>query len=290
LLAGLGALLRCDSLVWRATPRSSRLASHPNPTAKSSSNFFTNPKGSFVNNLDFLLAGLGALLRCDSLVWRATPRSSRLASHPNPTAKSSSNFFTNSKLHKSMLVLALVSATTGAFAQGYGAQGDRAYDNRNSVSYDFARVVDVQPVYDDVRVPEPREVCWNEPVTYAEPRYTQYRPRSGTQEVVGGIIGGLIGNQFGHGDGRAAATIAGVALGASVARDSERRGYYDGYAPRYQRTVNERRCEVRNDHRRERVLVGYDVTYDYKGTVGHTFSERQPGTEIRVRVDVQAAD
>ena len=247
-------------------------------------------KGSFVNNLDFLLAGLGALLRCDSLVWRATPRSSRLASHPNPTAKSSSNFFTNPKLHKSMLVLALVSATTGAFAQGYGAQGDRTYDNRNSVSYDFARVVDVQPVYDDVRVPEPREVCWNEPVTYAEPRHTQYRPRSGTQEVVGGIIGGLIGNQFGHGDGRAAATIAGVALGASVARDSERRRYYDGYAPRYQRTVNERRCEVRNDHRRERVLVGYDVTYDYKGTVGHTFSERQPGTEIRVRVDVQAAD
>jgi len=52
-------------------------------------------KGSFVNNLDFLLAGLGALLRCDSLVWRATPHSSRLASHPNPTAKSPSYFLTS---------------------------------------------------------------------------------------------------------------------------------------------------------------------------------------------------
>ena len=51
-------------------------------------------KGSFVNNLDFLLAGLGALLRCDSLVGRATPRLSRLASHPNPTAKSPSYFLT----------------------------------------------------------------------------------------------------------------------------------------------------------------------------------------------------
>jgi len=54
-------------------------------------------KGSFVNNLNFLLAGLGALPRCESLVWRATPRSSRLASHPNPTAKSPSYFLTSPK-------------------------------------------------------------------------------------------------------------------------------------------------------------------------------------------------
>jgi len=200
------------------------------------------------------------------------------------------------KLHKSLLVFALVSASTGAFAQAYypderDYRDERGYDGRSAVSYDFARVVDVQPVYDDVRIPETREVCWNEPVTYAQPRYTQYRPRSGTPEVVGGIIGGLIGNQFGHGDGRAAATIAGVALGASVARDSQRRqGYYDEYAPRYERTVNERRCEVRSEHREERSLVGYDVTYDYNGTIGHTFSERQPGTEIRVCVDIQPAD
>jgi len=99
LLAGLGALPRCESLVWRATPRSSRLASHPNPTAKSPSYFLTSPKGSFVNNLNFLLAGLGALPRCESLVWRATPRSSRLASHPNPTAKSPSYFLTSPKLN-----------------------------------------------------------------------------------------------------------------------------------------------------------------------------------------------
>jgi len=57
-------------------------------------------KVSFVNNLDFLLAGLGALLRCDSLVWRATPRSSRLASHPNPTAKSPSYFLTSPKAQR----------------------------------------------------------------------------------------------------------------------------------------------------------------------------------------------
>jgi len=92
LLAGLGALLRYDSLVWRATPRSSRLASHPNPTAKSPIYFLKSLKGSFVNNLGFLLAGLGALLRATQASRNATPRSSRLASHPNPTAKSPSYF------------------------------------------------------------------------------------------------------------------------------------------------------------------------------------------------------
>lgn len=191
----------------------------------------------------------------------------------------------------SLLAVTLAGLSTAASAQGYY---DSRYRDDSSVGYDFARVVDVQPVYDDVSYAQPREVCWNEPVTYVEqPRYARYeRPRSGTPEIVGGIIGGLIGNQFGHGDGRAAATIAGVALGASVARDNQRYrgGYYESYGPRYERTVNERRCEVRDDYRSERQLIGYDVTYDYNGTIGHTFSERQPGTEIRVRVAVEPAD
>ena len=191
------------------------------------------------------------------------------------------------RLGKSLLALALSGFTAGVSAQPYYGAEDRG-----SVGYDFARVVDVQPVYDEVSVAEPREVCWNEPVTYASgPSYARYRRHNDTPEIVGGIIGGLIGNQFGHGDGRAAATIAGVALGASVARDNERnRANYDGYGPRYERTVSERRCEVREDYRSQRQLIGYDVTYDYNGTTGHTFSERQPGTEIRVRVAVEPAE
>lgn len=194
-------------------------------------------------------------------------------------------------LRVSILALAMAAASA-ASAQGYyeGGYAERDYDDQGSVGYDFARVVDVKPVYDEVPVAEPREVCWNEPVTYASgPRYVRHDRHSDTPEIVGGIIGGLIGNQFGSGSGRAAATVAGVALGASVARDGERHRYYDN-GPRYERTVNERRCEVREDYRRERQLVGYDVTYDYNGTVGHTFSERQPGTEIRVRIAVEPAE
>ena len=199
------------------------------------------------------------------------------------------------RVRSSLLALSLLGAAGAASAQYRDPLPPPAERyQEESVGYDFARVIDVQPVYDEVSYAEPRRTCWNEPVTYVEqPRYTSYRRHSDTPEIVGGIIGGLIGNQFGSGSGRAAATVAGVALGASVARDSERRrGYYayDSYGPSYTRTVSERRCEVREDYRNERQLIGYDVTYDYNGTIGHTFSERQPGTEIRVRVAVEPAD
>ncbi|MCB1598573.1 MAG: glycine zipper 2TM domain-containing protein [Xanthomonadales bacterium] len=193
-------------------------------------------------------------------------------------------------LRHTLLALFLVCPAAAASAQSYYPEDDYGDRSGGAVSYDFARVVDVQPVYDEVAVSEPRRVCWNEPVTYVSgPRYAPYRRGGETPDIVGGIIGGLIGNQFGHGDGRAAATVAGFALGTAVARDNNRR-YYDGYAPRYERTVTERRCEERPEYRKERQLLGYDVTYDYKGVIGHSFSERQPGTEIRVRVAVEPAD
>ena len=40
----LGALRRCESLVWLATRRAPRLASHPNPAANCTSYFVTGPK------------------------------------------------------------------------------------------------------------------------------------------------------------------------------------------------------------------------------------------------------
>lgn len=196
------------------------------------------------------------------------------------------------RVRSSLLALSLAFAGVAA-AQGYDPLPPPVERHAESgVTYDFARVVDVQPVYDEVGYAQPRQTCWNEPVTYVEqPRYARHR-HSDTPEILGGIIGGVIGNQFGSGSGRAAATVAGVALGASVARDNQRYRHHGGYGygPSYEYTVTERRCEVREDYRRERELIGYDVTYDYQGTIGRTFSEREPGTEIRVRVAVEAAD
>lgn len=152
-------------------------------------------------------------------------------------------------------------------------------------TYANARVVEATPIYETVQIPEGREVCFNEPVTYYEAD-RNYR-RSETGEALGLIVGGLIGNQFGSGRGRAAATFGGAVLGSAIARDANRDRYYRGER---RVTRNERVCEWRDEYREERRLTGYDVTYDYNGATGHIVTERRPGATVRVRVAVEAVD
>lgn len=181
-------------------------------------------------------------------------------------------------------VFAIVLASS-VLAAPVAAQGYR--DRHVDAGYfDVARVVEVQPIYETISQPVSSRECWREPVIYrTADRY--YGPYDKTPAVLGGIIGGLIGNQFGHGSGRDAATIAGVALGAAVARDEQRRN--DGY---YQRghtvRTSQERCVVRTDYREDRQFMGYDVTYDYQGRIGHVRTDFDPGDTIRVRIDVQA--
>jgi uncharacterized protein YcfJ len=160
-------------------------------------------------------------------------------------------------------------------------------EDQQQLSYDYARVVSAKPIYEQVEVDAGREVCRNERVRYEQaPIYDDYaRPRAAP--VFGAIIGGLIGNQFGHGSGRAAATVAGVALGSAIAEDSQNQRYRR--SERHQ-TRTERVCEYRPQVRTQRELVGYDVTYDYKGQVGHTTTQNQPGQTIRVEVAVTVVE
>lgn len=64
----------------------------------------------------------------------------------------------STKLGASLFALAIGGVGVDAQAQGYPPRG--------SVGYDFARVVEVQPIYENVNVAEPRQECWDEPVTY----------------------------------------------------------------------------------------------------------------------------
>jgi uncharacterized protein YcfJ len=157
-----------------------------------------------------------------------------------------------------------------------GAYGDEAQ------GFGVARVIESRPVYESVDVPQGREVCYREPVTYYEPGPRGRRSES--NEVLGLIVGGLIGNQFGRGNGRAAATVGGAMLGSAVARDSNRNRYY---SQGRRVTREERVCEWRDEYLEERQLTGFDVTYDYNGAVGHVFTRREPGATIRVRIAVE---
>lgn len=134
-----------------------------------------------------------------------------------------------------------------------------------------APVVDVDPVYDHIRVSQPREVCWNETVTR--------RSRNPAPAILGGIIGGVIGNQFGDGNGRRAMTVAGTALGASIgAREARRNSRHY--------TDVERVCEVQHEPAHRRQLVGYEVRYRIGRETFKTFMREHPGRYVHVRMGV----
>jgi uncharacterized protein YcfJ len=160
------------------------------------------------------------------------------------------------------------------------------YD-RYDRDYDYARVIDVDPIVSRIRVAVPTRQCWN------ESRYEEggYRTRSGNVNgatLVGGLLGAVVGNQFGHGDGRRAATVAGAALGAVVGNQSaaNRR---DAYRYEEPRASEVERCETRHEERYEERIEGYRVSYVYDGRRYTTQMPYDPGNRIRIRVNVHPA-
>lgn len=171
---------------------------------------------------------------------------------------------TTSKLLIPALMMGLLSATPG-WADGFK---------------DTAWVVSSTPVYE--RINEPRRECWTEQVGYE-------RVRSGDREyggaILGGIVGGLLGNTIGKGNGRSVATAVGAATGA-IAGD---RIDNDGNEVRTtRRPVYEERCNV-TDNWSQR-LTGYNVVYRYNGHDYNAFLPYDPGSSVKVRVNVSLAE
>ena len=196
------------------------------------------------------------------------------------------------KIMVSLVASAVGAASAGAFAQdryddGYGPnqyeQG--RYDDG---AYDYARVVDVQPLVTRVRVSTPQRECWDER-RVDNPGYNNSLPRSGAGgAVLGGIVGAVIGHQIGHGQGRDAATAAGAVIGAAVGhQQAVKRAAYASQPPR-EYTVQ--RCETRYRDEWQERTDGYRVTYVYNGRRQVTEMANRPGDRIRVRVDVSPAE
>ncbi len=140
---------------------------------------------------------------------------------------------------------------------------------------DNARVTSVEPQYESVSVP--RQECNSRWVV--ETRRVDDRDYGGA--VIGGVAGALLGNQLGHGHGREAATAIGAVFGAFAGNDianRDRRASYE-QAPR---EVTE--CRVVGDVQTR--VVGYRVTYDYRGQHFTTLMNENPGAFVPVRVSV----
>lgn len=205
----------------------------------------------------------------------------------------------STKMVVALAATALTVASAGAFAQDdrYDPRYDNGYDNRyengNDDAYDYARVVDVQPLTRQVRVTTPQRECWDETRVDGGGYRNGPLPRTtagGT--LLGAVIGAAIGNQIGHGHGRHAATAAGAVIGAGIGHEQAVRrnaqyGVYTGAPPR-EYTVQ--RCETRYREDVQERIDGYRVTYVYNGRRQVTEMAHKPGDRIRVRVDVSPAE
>ncbi len=155
-----------------------------------------------------------------------------------------------------------------------------------ATTYDRARVVNVDPVYETVSYNVPVEQCREERVRYAEPRRQR---ASATGPLLGAILGGAIGNAVGHEKrNKQVGTVVGALLGGSIGADiSRRHRNQHGSAVRY---ATEQICNVVHEVREEERAAGYNVTYVYAGETYTTRMHRDPGDSIRVRVSVRPAD
>ncbi|HAI59179.1 MAG TPA: hypothetical protein DCM32_04810 [Xanthomonadaceae bacterium] len=171
------------------------------------------------------------------------------------------------------IILALVLAAGGASAQHYDDGFSRYHvSGQENVSYVYAQVTRVDPIYETVRTRVPEERCYGSEVRHGGD------PTGGT--VIGALVGAALGNQVGKGDGRDAATVAGAVVGGAIGRNVDRN---DGSASRGG-------CRVVEVEREERRIASYDVEYVHRG---QTFMSRlpyDPGDRLRVRVSVQPVD
>ncbi|MFZ2542472.1 MAG: glycine zipper 2TM domain-containing protein [Gallionella sp.] len=132
---------------------------------------------------------------------------------------------------------------------------------------DTAKVISSVPIYE--LVTEPHRECTTETVPVT-PRH------SIGGAVVGGVAGAALGSQIGDGTGKKAATVAGGIAGAVIG---------DRIATRDEpRTQQVERCREVGTSRE--IINGYKVTYRYNGKDVTTTLPYQPGSTIRVRVNV----
>ncbi len=71
-----------------------------------------------------------------------------------------------------------------------------------TVEYNFATVIEAEPIFESQRVSTPRKECWEEEVAYNDRNFNrnEFRGdrRRGVSTLVGGVIGGAFGKAVGH--------------------------------------------------------------------------------------------
>jgi uncharacterized protein YcfJ len=148
---------------------------------------------------------------------------------------------------------------------------------------DWAKVTDVDPITHTVEYRTPHKKCWNERSHYQQPRQ---KNNSMTVTIMGGIIGGALGNAVGHSKkNKQVGAVVGSILGASVGHSLSDTNSYN----RHSNTsyYNSKRCTVEDKIRYKEEIIGYRVSYRYRGNEYRARMNHHPGKRLKVRVSVE---
>jgi uncharacterized protein YcfJ len=181
------------------------------------------------------------------------------------------------KVLKSTIAIAILvfasTATAGQFNKGH----KKDFEGSRQDLFEYARVLEVQPIYREVRVSRPLRECRDVPVYHT---HRQGQESAGAM-LAGGLIGGIIGHQFGDGRVNRVATVVGTLVGAKIGQDVG-----NGSAGSEHETLvgYEEHCQIRQQLSYEEVVDGYDVTYRYRGRDYHVEMPYDPGKRIKMRI------
>ena len=151
-----------------------------------------------------------------------------------------------------------------------------------ATTYEDARVLSSTPIYRVVESSIPQRECWEEEVVRHEP---SRHYDSATPGLFGMLIGGALGNAVGHHkSSQRVGAVVGAVLGGSIARDISRANA-DRRDPVY--VDIQERCRTNYHTVQEEKLVGYDVRYSYNGAQHTVRMPEDPGSSVRIRVDVE---
>ena len=156
-------------------------------------------------------------------------------------------------------MLAVTTSLALIFSMSAFADHKRHDHKRHKEYVQYAKVVNVKPIYREVRVSYPEQQCWREEVR--KPIKRQVNHSSPEAVLIGGIIGGVVGHELGRHNNPELATVAGAIIGTTLVHNANTQYYSTGEYRIQQR----RHCRTENHYRTERRLKGYRVTYRYKG-------------------------
>lgn len=138
----------------------------------------------------------------------------------------------------------------------------------------YAKVVSAKPIKKTTS--NPHQECHNEAVTVHKPVKDKHQI-AGT--AIGAVAGGLLGNQVGGGNGKKLATAAGAVAGGYAGNKVQER-----HQENATQTVNKQVCKTVDNPVTK--IVGYDVKYEYNGTVHTTRMDHDPGAQVEIESGV----